>query len=130
VVLTLGWNCREGKWYEILRKMEDIMGIFGWSYPPGCNSVPGDEPDPPCEICGGDIEVEPEDGGCICPECPVCGSYGDPRCYIEHGSRRTEEQKFSLVCNERKWEYDNWCIEESYYYQYVDSITLDGPLRR
>lgn len=26
--------------------------IFGWDYPPGCSSVPGDEPDPPCEVCG------------------------------------------------------------------------------
>ena len=28
------------------------MADFGWSYPPGCSSVPGDEPIPPeCETC-------------------------------------------------------------------------------
>ena len=45
------------------------MGIFGWSYLPGCNSVPGDE-DITCEICG---EWEED---CICPECPECGDIG------------------------------------------------------
>lgn len=53
------------------------MGIFGWSYPPGCNSVPGDEPEGPCEVCGQDID------NCICPVCPMCGVYGDPHCYQE-----------------------------------------------
>lgn len=45
--------------------------IFGWSYPPGCNSVPGDEPCPPCSLCGKDPE-----GGCSCPECSECGTVG------------------------------------------------------
>jgi len=40
--------------------------------------------DPPCEICG----KFPED--CICPECPVCGNYGDPKCYQEHGLIKTQ----------------------------------------
>lgn len=39
-----------------------------------------------CEICGN------EAGSCICPECPVCGVTGDPRCYQEHGLKRTQEQ--------------------------------------
>ena len=26
------------------------MGIFGWDYPPGCSSVPGDEPDEPADL--------------------------------------------------------------------------------
>jgi len=47
--------------------------------------------DPPCEVCGGD----PFD--CPCPECPVCGVVGDPKCYKEHGlsatSSKQEEQK-------------------------------------
>ena len=78
------------------------MGIFGWDYPPGCNSVPGDEPDPPCEVCGGDI-----DGGkdeCICPECPVCEEIGTLACYLDHGMHRTEEQKFDMECHKRQWE--------------------------
>lgn len=54
------------------------MGIFGWSYPPGCSGTPYDE-DYPCEVCG---EFEDK---CICPECLVCGGIGDPKCYEQHG---------------------------------------------
>lgn len=50
--------------------------------------TPYDE-DYPCEVCG-----EYEDK-CICPECPVCGDYGNPDCYLNHGMKRTEEQKFN-----------------------------------
>ncbi len=32
-----------------------------------------------CDVCG--LEA----GLCICPECPVCGVQGDPRCFKEHG---------------------------------------------
>lgn len=49
--------------------------IFGWDYPPGCSSVPGDEPDPPCEVCGQKLN------DCVCPECPVCREIGNPACY-------------------------------------------------
>jgi hypothetical protein len=47
------------------------MGVFGWGYPPGCSSVPGDEPCPPCPLCGKDPEKD-----CACPECPECGDVG------------------------------------------------------
>lgn len=70
--------------------------IFGWSYPPGCSGPPDDD-EGPCEVCG--LAVD----DCICPECLVCGAYGDPYCYLEHGLRRTEEQKFSLEVAEREW---------------------------
>lgn len=70
--------------------------LFGWSYPPGCNGTPFDD-DYPCELCG---EFEDD---CICPECKVCGSVGDYGCYLEHGLRRSEKQKFYLECNERQW---------------------------
>lgn len=53
------------------------MGIFGWSYPPGCSGPPDD--DLPCEVCG------VESGNCECPECPVCGEYGRTECYLDHG---------------------------------------------
>ena len=42
--------------------------------------------DLPCEVCGGDPAGGP--GGCDCPECPVCGASGDPKCYKEHGLRQ------------------------------------------
>ena len=40
--------------------------------------------DSPCEVCGKDIDL------CECPECPKCGSIGDPKCYEEHGLNREE----------------------------------------
>lgn len=72
------------------------MSIFGWSYPPGCHSVPGDEPSGPCEVCGGDVDSDK----CICPECPKCGEQGNPACYDivigqpekEHGMKRNKAQ--------------------------------------
>ena len=38
---------------------------FGWDYPPGVSSVPGDEA-ATCEVCGGDAENSGEPGGCVC----------------------------------------------------------------
>lgn len=63
------------------------MGIFGWSYPPGCSGTPADEPDPPCGICGGDPSC------CACPECPACGTTGDPACESFHGLVIPQVQK-------------------------------------
>lgn len=44
------------------------MANFGWSLPPGCGNVPGDEPLPPCcEECPEEIEAN-------CPgedACPI-----------------------------------------------------------
>ena len=73
------------------------MGIFGWSLPPGCSMRDIDPPEQPCEVCG-----EYPDN-CICPECPICYDYGNPRCYLEHGLRRTEEQKFHKEVQRRFW---------------------------
>lgn len=73
------------------------MGIFGWSYPAGAENDPNapyNQEDSPCEVCG----LFPD--SCICPECPVCGSYGDPACYDgiipNHGLIRSEEQEASF----------------------------------
>jgi hypothetical protein len=74
-----------------------IMGIFGWSLPPGCGTLPGEEPDPPCAACGKWID------DCICPECPVCGCQGDPQCYEAHGMVRSAEQVESLKQAEAEW---------------------------
>ena len=41
------------------------MGLFGWSYPPGCSGPPGDDNynDGACACCGADLEsLYPEDG--------------------------------------------------------------------
>lgn len=58
------------------------MGIFGWSYPPGCSGPPDD--DGPCEVCGKHID------DCICPECATCGDVGNPHCYKDHGMVKTQ----------------------------------------
>lgn len=74
-----------------------MRSIFGWDYPPGVSSLPWDV-DYPCDVCG------QYENDCICPECPECSTYGDPYCYIHHGLRRTEEQKFLLECANRDME--------------------------
>ena len=48
--------------------------IFGWSLPPGCGRLPGEEPDPPCVLCGRHFDL------CECAPCEVCT---DPGC-LEH----------------------------------------------
>jgi len=76
------------------------MGIFGWSYPPGCSGPP-DYDDMPCEVCG----KLPDD--CICPDCPVCGHPGVVACYQEHGMVRTPEQSTSWEKFEAQCRADN-----------------------
>jgi hypothetical protein len=76
---------------------EEAVSIFGSDYPPGCHSVPGDENDMPCLICGLEIDE------CICPECSECGTIGDPHCYAHHGLTRTKAQIDSLAEQERRW---------------------------
>ena len=79
-------------------------GIFGWSYPPGAANDPNapynQVDDYPCEVCGKAID------DCICPECPQCGSQGDPACYNAHGMERTKAQIDSLSNAEAGWEED------------------------
>jgi len=86
-----------------------MRSIFGWSYPPGCHRLPWDE-DYPCEVCAQDVD------DCICPECPECGCQGDPSCYLEHGLRRSEEQKFLNEIAKRQWE-DDARAEHEYWKQ-------------
>jgi hypothetical protein len=65
------------------------MSIFGWSYPPGAAddpSAPYNQDDDRCWICGGDVD------SCVCDECPVCGTIGDPDCYTEHGMKHNATQ--------------------------------------
>jgi len=78
------------------------MGLFGWSLPPGCGRLSGEE-DCPCAVCGLMDD-------CICPECPECGQQGDTACYEPapkgHGLVRTDAQNASLAAQEARWRED------------------------
>lgn len=52
--------------------------IFGWSLPPGCSRLPGEEPEEPCAICHYPVDE------CTCPNCRVCGEQGNPNCINTH----------------------------------------------
>jgi len=65
------------------------MGQFGWDLPPGVSLNDIDPPEQPCEVCGKYVD------DCICPECTVCGTQGDPKCYTEHGMKKTTEQEIA-----------------------------------
>ena len=76
------------------------MGIFGWSYPPGCSGPP-DQDEPPCDVCGEFVDA------CICPECRVCGVQGDPACYVPlpqgHGLRQSMAQAHGAALREAEY---------------------------
>lgn len=66
-----------------------MRSIFGWSLPPGVTNSMIERAyggEGPCDVCGKVLD------DCICPECPVCTSAGDPQCYEQHGMDRTCEQ--------------------------------------
>jgi hypothetical protein len=72
-----------------LLKGSKQMGKFGWSLPPGVTNRMIEEAcgsDGQCEICGKHVD------SCICPECPVCKTAGDPNCYVNHTMVRSQEQ--------------------------------------
>jgi len=103
------------------------MGMFGWDLPPGCTHRHIDEAfgqEGPCEVCGQSVD------DCICPECPTCGSVGDPYCYCDgpaldrtswltrrdsHGLVRSFAQVTLLAQAEKAWEEENkaTCEEEN-----------------
>ena len=74
---------------------------FGWSYPPGCSGPPEYPED--CTVCGA-ASID----SCVCPECPECGTHGDPQCYDPadaggHGMTLTAEQ---LATRAKREEFD------------------------
>lgn len=74
-----------------------IKGLDAWL------TSPPDDEDYPCSVCGKDLDH------CFCPECPVCGSVGDPKCYQEHGLVMSWEQRVSLLIElKREEEYLRW----------------------
>lgn len=93
--------------------------IFGWSYPPGAANDPNapynQDDDGPCAVCCNDVT------DCVCPECPVCGSMGDPKCYSEpHGLKLIREQAISRAeCSARIAKQN--CIEAALIVAYLKS---------
>ena len=97
------------------------MSIFGWSLPPGVTTLPGEEPCI-CEICCQDVDADE----CICPECPECGSQGDPKCYEEHGLVRTEEQIRLHDETTALWEEENRAENE--YWEEYERLRKEGKI--
>lgn len=64
--------------------------MTGFNLPPGCNvsDIPGNG-DESCQVCFRPIEI------CICPECSVCQTYGDPICYVQHGLVFSDQQNIA-----------------------------------
>jgi hypothetical protein len=79
--------------------------MSGFNLPPGCSvrDIPGNDYDPPCDVCGQD---------CICPECPICGTAGDPGCYEQHGMTRTQEQIDGLAALEAQRAADDASMDQ------------------
>lgn len=69
--------------------------IFGWDLPPGVTNrmIEAQFEEGPCEVCFRHVD------DCICPECPKCGDFGNPQCYIEHGLKYSIDQKIGKVKN-------------------------------
>ena len=89
------------------------MGKFGWSLPPGVTTLPGEE-ECPCDVCGkGEYD-------CICDECLVCGTAGDPERYKSHGMVKTQAQIDSY---DRLQEFLE--AEDEYIKSIVEDITED-----
>lgn len=106
--------------------------IFGWSYPPGAANDPNapynQTDDGPCVVCAQPID------DCICPECPVCGEPGNPKCYRidglyppmgdlrhldpndrpDHGLQRSLAQVVLAAEAERQWA-EHAAAEDAYY---------------
>lgn len=94
------------------------MGIFGWSYPPGCSCTPFDGPDY-CEVCENLVD------DCICPECKVCEEVGNPSCYDEkskhyHGMILNDEQKEAIENNKARYSEDEPPYYEEDWYGNID----------
>ena len=108
------------------------MGKFGWSLPPGVTDRMIDEAygfDQPCEVCAGNPELDNDtEGGCICPECPVCGDYGNPDCYEQGHLMISEAQKAQKEKFEKQWEEDTRAEADRMYEDYKEAESIFGKV--
>ena len=67
--------------------------MTGWNLPPGVTTamINGLSEEGPCGVCGGFVD------DCICPECPVCQTIGDPDCYVQHDMVHSQAQIDSMA---------------------------------
>ena len=74
-----------------------MRSVFGWDYPPGVSSVPGDEPQPPsCEDC-------PEEQYEHCPGQDKCIEVifdGHPACCVKHHTEMFDGECGSCVADD------------------------------
>ena len=111
-----------------------MRSIFGWDLPPGCSQADIDRAagmGQPCEMCGQSVDND----DCICEECPVCFSYGDPYCYEHHGMEYNIAQYLLLMEQEKIWEeearyenamYEKWAKEEEEWKKEMEQGGTDG----
>ena len=84
------------------------MSKLGWSYPPGVSKLPWDDIQLICQVCLGDPEAAPHSNSpCLCPECDICGSAGDPACYARghhtnHGLELNREHRHLVEERQRR----------------------------
>lgn len=92
--------------------------IFGWDLPPGCSSRDVENAfgqEYPCEVCGRWAD------DCVCEECPVCQTFGDPRCYVDHGLKRTPQQIAGAVA--MRWDVE---LQDQYWVQRYEEQQNEG----
>ena len=85
--------------------------MTGWNLPPGCTDRMIDEAAgifDVCNCCGYGVD------DCVCPECPVCNSCGDPECHEKHGLPYTKEQRIGQA-RRRITDLEAMLIDEKYY---------------
>jgi hypothetical protein len=74
--------------------------------------------DQSCEMCGNMVD------DCICPECPVCYTFGDPSCYHKHGLIVTTGQIGSLTHAQKKWEEEARDESDRMYEDYKEAESI------
>lgn len=83
----------------------------------------------PCDVCGYDAD------DCVCPECPECGTQGDPNCYIDrmgllhqplvhHGMTLSTKQKIGRGKRRIK-DLEEQIAEEGMNIQYLECQLID-----
>jgi len=101
-----------------------MSGKFGWSLPPGVSYADIDPKEGPCDVCGLSVDE------CICPECPVCGGVGDPKCYETHELVRTPKQISGRAALEDLWRREREAEEEQEWQERMEQLRYEEELKK